>query len=87
MKLHTETFEIVKANRPWTIKATRYLLNKETRFRVSVNDSPVHIFSWDDDLERLTATHSPGTDTLPREVEVGIAEKLHGIMKQYQQAA
>ena len=85
MKLHTETFEIIKNNRPYTVKATRYLLNTETRFRVSVNDSPVHIFSWDDDLERLTATHSP--DELPREVEVGISERLHGIMNQLKQAA
>jgi len=85
MKLHTETFEIKKNGNPYSVKATRYLLNTETRFRVSVNDSPIHIFSWDDDLERLRATHSP--DELPREVEVGISEKLHGIMKQYQHAA
>jgi hypothetical protein len=85
MKLHTETFEIIKNGTPYSVQATRYLLNTETRFRVSVNKSPVHIFSWDDDLERLTATHSP--DELPREVEIGIAEKLHNIMKNYQHAA
>ena len=85
MKLHTETFEIREDGKIHLVKATRYLLNTETRFRVSVDDSPIHIFSWDDDLERLTATHSP--DELPREVEVGIAERLHGIMNQYQHAA
>ncbi len=85
MKLYTETFEIIKDSKTYRVRATRYLLNTETRFRVSENESPVHIFGWDDDLERITAIHS--FERLPRNVEVAIAERLDGIARKLEVAA
>lgn len=59
MKTRTEIFELTVDGKPLVVRATPYqTLATETRFRVSVNDSPVHIFGWDKDLNRLTAIDS-----------------------------
>jgi hypothetical protein len=45
------------------VQATPYLVNKdETRFRVSYNGSPVIIFAWDNELNKMVKsdeTHIP----------------------------
>lgn len=59
MKTRTEIFELTIDGKPLVVRATPFqTLATETRFRVSVNDSPVHIFGWDKDLNRLTAIDS-----------------------------
>ena len=59
MKTRTEIFELTIDGKPLVVKATPYQTHStETRFRVSINDSPVHIFGWDKDLNRLTAIDS-----------------------------
>lgn len=59
MKTRTEIFEVMIDGKPLVVRATPYqTLSTETRFRVSINESPVHIFAWDKDLNRLTAIDS-----------------------------
>jgi hypothetical protein len=71
----TETFELNVDSVPVEVKATPYLFNDETRFRVSYNGSPVYIFVWDSSLHRLTAI-SDGSETIPDNIEDAIAQKL-----------
>lgn len=55
-KVRTEKFEIVLEGKPVLIKASRYEThNNEIRFRVSINDSPVYIFAYDEDLNKAVA--------------------------------
>ena len=55
-KVRTEQFEIVLEGRPVAIKASRYQThNNEIRFRVSINDSPVYIFAYDEELNKAVA--------------------------------
>ena len=55
-KVRTEKFEIVLEGKPVAITASRYQThNNEIRFRVSINDSPVYIFAYDEDLNKAVA--------------------------------
>ncbi|MHA4846539.1 hypothetical protein ACX0G7_20355 [Flavitalea antarctica] len=55
-KVTTEKFDILLEGKPVAIKASRYQThNNEIRFRVSINDSPVYIFAYDEELERAVA--------------------------------
>jgi hypothetical protein len=55
-KVTTQKFDIVIDGRPVFVKASKYQThNNETRFRVSINDSPVYIFAYDEDLNKAVA--------------------------------
>jgi hypothetical protein len=55
MRVITETFDLMIDGKPVTVKATPYQLHtNETRYRVSINNSPVHIYGWNDSLQRMT---------------------------------
>jgi hypothetical protein len=55
-KVRTEKFEVVLEGKPVAVKASRYQThNNEIRFRVSINDSPVYIFAYDEDLNKAVA--------------------------------
>lgn len=60
---------------PYIVQVTPFEFNEETRFKVSYNGSPEHIFTWDSELKRLTAIGDDSA-TLPDNLEVAIAEKL-----------
>lgn len=79
MKIRTEIFELMVDGKPMVVKATPYqTLSTETRFRVSVNDSPVHIFAWDKDLNRLTATDSSNAaGHIPDKIDEAIGRQLY----------
>lgn len=54
MKTRTEIFEMAIDGRPIKVAATPFRMHtEELRYRVSVNGSPVHIFGWDDQRNRL----------------------------------
>jgi hypothetical protein len=55
-KITTEQFDIVLEGKPVGVKASRYTThNNETRFRVSINGSPVYIFAYDEELNKAVA--------------------------------
>jgi hypothetical protein len=56
------------------VQATPYLSNKnETRFRVSYNGSPVIIFSWNSELNKMIKSD---TAHIPSSVEKEIVNEL-----------
>ncbi|MBC7903681.1 MAG: hypothetical protein H7Y27_09665 [Gemmatimonadaceae bacterium] len=75
MKTKTQSFEMVIDGLPYIVSATPFLFNDETRFRVSFNGSPVHIFVLDTELGRLTAIGDDSV-TIPESLEEAIAAKL-----------
>jgi hypothetical protein len=82
MKTRTEVFEVMVDGSPLVIKATPYQTHTtETRFRVSVNNSPVHIFGWDKDLKRLTAIdHGNATGDMPKKIDEVIGRQLYQLV-------
>lgn len=80
MKTRTEIFELTVDGKSMVVKATPYQTpNTETRFRVSVNDSPVHIFGWDKDLNRLTEIESSSASgKVPNIIDEAIGRELYG---------
>ncbi|WP_276479489.1 hypothetical protein [Paraflavitalea pollutisoli] len=79
MKTRTEIFELTVDGKPLVVRATPFqTLATETRFRVSVNDSPVHIFGWDKDLNRLTAIDSSqAANNINDKIDEAIGRQLY----------
>ena len=79
MKTRTEIFELTIDGKPLVVKATPYQTHStETRFRVSINDSPIHIFGWNKDLNRLTVIDSSGAaGNIPDKIDEAIGRQLY----------
>lgn len=73
--MRNNSFEILVDNVPYRVKVEPYDFNTETRYKVSYNGSPEHIFTWDSSLKRLTAIDDDAA-TLPDNLERAIAERL-----------
>ena len=74
-KARTEIFDLMINGKPILVKATPYLVNgEETRFRVSFDGSPVHLFAWDDEEHRLRVVDKD--ETIPATIEMAIARQL-----------
>ncbi len=71
----TKAFDLTVDNTPVEVIATPFVFNEETRFRVSYNGSPVHIFAWDSSLHKLAAIDD-NAEMIPDSIENAIAEKL-----------
>lgn len=71
----TSTFEIVVEGSRVHVKATPYLLNNETRFRVSYNDSPVHIFSYNPEIGSMRLIEENKAE-MPAPIERAIIHTL-----------
>ena len=79
MKTRTEIFEMAIDGRPIKVAATPYRMHtEELRFRVSINGSPVHIFAWDDQSNRLRIVDKAKmAENLPEQVVEMIGRKLN----------
>lgn len=81
MRKITETFEVVADGKPVRVTATPYTMHtQETRYRVSVNDGPVHIFAWDESHNRITAIQSSrAAGDMPNWLDEAIGNELYGL--------
>lgn len=70
-----QTFDLVLAGVPYTVKVSPFEFNTETRFLVSYNGGDEHVFTWDSSLGRLTAIDDDAA-TMPDDLERAIADKL-----------
>ena len=79
MKTRTEIFELAIDGKPVRVKATPYKMHtEELRFRVSVNGSPVHIFAWDENLNRLAVIDKARlAERMPDQVEEVVGRQLY----------
>lgn len=79
MKNRTETFELTVDGKAMTISATAYKnANHETHYRVSIDDSAIHIFAANENLRRF-ADIEAGTkaEPIPVNIEKAIGDHLY----------
>lgn len=75
LRTDERTLNLVVDDVPYLVKASPFSFNGETRFYVSVNDSPEHVFTWDSELKRLRAIDD-NAGVLPESLETAISDKL-----------
>ncbi len=68
-------FDILVDSVPYMVKAAPFTFNGETRYRVSFNGSPEHVFTWDSSLGQLRAIDDDSS-TMPDSLEEAISERL-----------
>lgn len=76
--MQTETFQLLVDGVPYIVKTIPYDFNGEVRFRVSYNDGPEHIFTWNSELGRVAAIDDESS-IMPDSLEQAISEKLQAI--------
>lgn len=69
------SFQLLIGGVPYFVKAEPFTYNTETRFKVSYNEGPEHIFTWDSSLGRLAAIDDESV-VIPDALESAIAERL-----------
>jgi len=80
------SFDLPVNGRSYIASATPFTTaNGEVFYRVSYNNGPVHVFGWDEGLNRYAETDS--TAVIPPVVEMAIAEKIREMSAQLQDAA
>lgn len=81
-KTVTETFELMVDGKPVAVKATLFETHTtEARYRVSVNNSPVYIFGWDHQRNRLAVVDSgSAVNSMTERVEEAIGRQLYNKM-------
>ena len=70
-----KSFNILIDGVPYLVSAVPFSFNGETRYRVSFNGSPEHVFTWDSSLGQLRAINDDSS-TMPDNLEIAISEKL-----------
>jgi hypothetical protein len=69
-----QRFELILDGVPYTVTATPFEFNTETRYSVRYNGNE-HIFTWDSSLGRL-ASIDDDAGIIPDNLEVAIAGRL-----------
>jgi len=80
-------FDLSINGRSFNVIATPFIVaTGEDLYRVSYNNGPVHVFGWDDGLNRFAETDLQA-DIIPPIIEMAIAERLNGVASEMQDAA
>jgi hypothetical protein len=79
MKTRTEIFEMAIDGRPIKVAATPFRMHtSELRYRVSIDGSPVHIFAWDGQHNRLRIVDKAKmADNIPDQLVEMIGRQLN----------
>lgn len=80
MRLTTQNFEIASNGNIYNVKATEYINgSEELRYRVSVNNNPISVFGWNNDLNRFAIMHDKRNPDLSADMELAIGNRLEKI--------
>ncbi|MFT3932201.1 MAG: hypothetical protein QM726_01195 [Chitinophagaceae bacterium] len=86
-RMESISFDINVNNRTYNVVATPFnIASGEQLYRISYNNEPVHVFGWDEGLNRF-AENDTTAEVIPPIVEMAIAEKLNVVASQMQDAA
>jgi hypothetical protein len=86
-KIQSVSFEVPVNGRSYAVNATPFKIpSGEICYRISYNNGPVHVFGWDDGLDRF-AEMDRAADIIPPVIEMAIAERLEQNASQLQDAA
>lgn len=73
-------FNLLVDGVPYTVKSIPFLFNDELRFRIILNESSEHVFTWDSQISMLRAINDDSS-VLPAGLEEALSEKLQGQLK------
>ncbi len=77
MRPTTTHFDIASGNREYTVTATQYLNGiEERRYRVCINENPVCVFGWNEDLQTYRLIYDVRNPQIPQELESVIGRRL-----------
>jgi hypothetical protein len=80
-------FDLPINSRTYTVNATPFsTASGDMLYRLSYNNGPVHVFGWDDGLDRYAETDMQA-DVIPPVIELAIAAKLNEYASEMQHAA
>ena len=65
---------------PYTVKSIPFLFNDELRFRIIINGTSEHVFTWDSEIAMIRAINDDSS-VLPAGLEEAISEKLQSQLK------
>jgi len=88
-RVPTVSFDVPVNGRSYLVNATPFSVGSgDTLYRISYNNGPVHIFGWDEGLNRFAETDVQA-DVIPPIIEMAIAAKLNEYVseRQHQHAA
>lgn len=86
-RIPAKSFQLSINNRLYEVTATPFTIaSGDIMYRVSYNNGPVHVFGWDEGLDRFAETDKV-SDLIPPVVEMQIAERLHEFASELQRAA
>lgn len=86
-RVEAKTFELSINNRSYDVSATPFTVaTGDILYRVSYNNGPVHLFGWDEGLNRFAETDNQA-DVIPPVVEMEIAARLNEFALEMQDAA
>jgi len=86
-RIPNKSFELTINNRSYEVIATPFMVaSGDLMYRVSYNNGPVHVFGWDEGLDRFAEIDN-AADTIPPAVEMEIADKLNEFSSELQNAA
>ena len=79
-RTNESNFNLVIDGVPYFIKSIPFSYNEELRFRVIINDSTQHVFTWDSEVKMLRAIDEDASN-VPDGLEEAISEKLQSQLK------
>ncbi len=86
-RMQTISFELRVDGKSYEVSATPFTIaSGDLLYRVSYNQSPVHVFAWDEGLNRFAETDVLA-DVIPPVIEMSIARKLSEYAHEMQVAA
>ena len=76
-KAQSISFELSVNNRDLSVTVTPFTIaSGDNMYRISYNNGPVHVFGWDEGLNRYAEADNQA-DVIPPVIEMAIADKLH----------
>jgi hypothetical protein len=75
-----KNFNLLVDGVPYTVRSIPFLFNNEFRFRVILNGTSEHVFTWDSEIGMLRAINDDSS-VLPAGLEEALSEKLQSQLK------
>jgi hypothetical protein len=86
-RVETIAFDLMINGRTYSVNVTPFTIaTGDWLYRISYNNSPVHVFGWDEGLDRYAETDMMA-DVIPPVIEIAIADRLSQYADQLQHAA
>lgn len=79
-RTNEKNFDLLVDGVPYTIKSMPFLFNDELRFRIIINGTSEHVFTWDSEIAMIRAINDDSS-VLPAGLEEALSEKLQSQLK------